>query len=421
MRVIVIGAGLLGLSTAYYLKRHGHSVTVLDRRAGPGLETSFANGGMITPSQADPWNAPGIISKLFRFGGMDSSPLRVKFTSLLFSIAWGMLFFRNSSRDSFRKNLEKNFILTNYNLDVIRKLRNEAGINYDESKLGTMKIYSDSNAYEQAILVSEDMKKLGIEFEFLNPAMVLKKEPALEGAISQIKGGIFYPDDEAGDAYKFCKAIAEEAAQQGVEFQYNVEIETFEISPGRSIEAVCSRNGRYHGDAFVLAAGSYSPSLAGLLGLSLPIRPVKGYSLTLMHDGWKSAPRIPVIDDTRHIALTPLGKRLRVAGMAELYGYDRKIYPDRVEKLLNLVQMIYPGITGYLDKASIHEWTGLRPYSGDGVPVMGRTVIDNLFLNTGHGHLGWSMAVGSGKLVAEYISGKKTEIDIHPYFVERFG
>ena len=384
------------------------------------METSFANGGMITPSQADPWNSPGIIGKLVRFAGKEDSPLHIKFSSLLSSLNWGRLFFQNSSRDRFRRNLEKNAVLANYNLKILKELRGETGIHYDESFLGTMKIYRNRRAFEHAVSISKGLEKLGINFEFLEPDMILEKEPALDGAIRSIKGGIYYPDDESGDAHKFCVALAGIAEKQGVEFCYNVDIKKFQISSDGLIRSAYSSDNSHVADSFVLAAGSYSMYLAKLLGLTLPVRPVKGYSLTLELDSWLAAPRIPVIDDARHIALTPLGKRLRVAGMAELFGFDTNIHSDRTNKLLNMTKQIYPDISNYLGRTPIKEWTGLRPYSGDGVPVMGKTRIKNLFLNTGHGHLGWSLALGSGKLVADHIDGKETEIDISPYLVDRF-
>lgn len=420
MRIIIIGAGLLGVSTAYYLNRQGCAVTVLDRKEGAGMDTSYANGGMITPSQADPWNAPGIVGKILRIAGTETSPLRVKFLSLFSSLQWGRLFFANASPERFMTNLKKNGILANYSLKTLQALRNETGICYDESFLGTMKVYRDRRAFERAVSISETLKSLDVNFEFLKPEKVLEKEPALAGSIQMIKGGIYYPDDEAGDAHKFCKVLADRAGREGVEFRYNTDIRSFETAAGGLIRAARSSENSYVADAYILAAGSYSTFLAESLGLSIPVRPVKGYSITLDLENWRTRPRIPVIDDARHIALTPLGQRLRVAGMAELFGFDTRIYSDRINKLLAFAEHIYPAVSQYLDRSSIREWSGLRPYSGDGVPIMGKTGIKNLYLNTGHGHLGWSMAVGSGKLVADYICAKGTEIDIAPYQLERF-
>lgn len=420
MRIVIIGAGLLGVSTAYFLNRQGCTVTVLDRRTGPGLETSYANGGMITPSQADPWNSPGIVGKLLRIAGTEASPIRFRLLSLLSSLRWGRLFFGNASPERFMANLKKNGVLANYNLKILRTLRNETGIFYDGSSQGTMKVYRDRRAFERAVSLSETLKTLDVNYDFLEPERVLEKEPALAGSIQTIEGGIYYPDDEAGDAHKFCTALAGIAAKAGVSFRYNVDIRALETDAGGLIHAARSSNDSYVADAFVLAAGSYSIFLAKPLGLSVPIRPVKGYSLTLQLENWRTRPRIPVIDDARHIALTPLGNRLRIAGMAELFGFDTRIYSDRINKLLSFAEHIYPAIGEYLDGSAIREWTGLRPYSGDGVPILGKTAIKNLYLNTGHGHLGWSMAVGSGKLVADHICAEETGIDIAPYQLQRF-
>jgi len=418
MRIVVIGAGLLGVATAYYLTRHGHEVTVLDRRQGPGLETSFANGGMLTPSQSAPWNTPGIALKVLRWLGRAQSPILIK-PSALFSIAgWGLAFLHNSSTTKFMENQHKNYLLADYNIKCLQELRQQHVFSYDGAAQGTMKIYRSTAAFEDA---RQLMQLFGNQqaYELLDCNGVIHHEPALAGVQDIIVGGIYFPEDESGDAYKFCAELERVTREYGVTYLYQTEVSGI-LKSSRGIKALITSKGQIQADRFVLAAGSYSSLLARSAGFSLPIRPVKGYSLTLDFINNGSGLTLPIIDESRHIAITPLGERVRIAGMAELAGYDTSINEKRINRMYSYFSEIYPEASRRRRIDSIQTWTGLRPYSCDGVPIIGQSPLKNLYLNTGHGHLGWSMAVGSARLLADWLSNNEVEIDLKPYQLDRF-
>ncbi|MBF8268581.1 MAG: D-amino acid dehydrogenase small subunit [Gammaproteobacteria bacterium] len=420
MKVIIIGAGLIGVSTAYFLSRQGHEVAVFDRREAAGMDTSFANGGMLTPSQSEPWNQPGIFWKALGWLGHENSPFLVRPQALLSMFGWGLSFLRNSNRQRFFRNMQKNARLASYSLQVLRELRQTHALHYDENTNGTIKIFTDKRSFMEIVERAGLYTELGIAYQVLDRTEVLNLEPSLTTLGSAIQGGIYYPDDESGDAHKFCQSLAQQAQQQGVQFHNQVEVEGFEYTPNH-VTSITTSTGSYTADVYVLAAGSYSTLLAKTVGLNLPVRPIKGYSLTIdiSGRGQDSGPRIPVVDESMHIAMVPLGSRLRVAGTAELSGYDLKLRQSRIENMYRHVTWIYPDLVKARDGGSILEWTGLRPYTSDGVPVIGKTPFENLYLNTGHGHLGWSMAAGSGKLVSDMICGSPPALNPAPYRLGR--
>lgn len=418
MKIIIIGSGLIGVSTAFFLSQQGHAVDVFDRKDGAGMDTSFANGGMLTPSQAEPWNQPGIFWKTLAWLGDENSPILVRPRALFSLFGWGLSFIRNSSRSRFYANMRKNASLASYSIQMLREIRQEYGLHYDENTNGTLKIFTDKKNFTEMIEHTRFYNELGIDFRELGPEEVLELEPSLSALRTSIVGGIYYPGDESGDAHKFCQSLAALAEQTGVNFHYQVEVKGF-AHERNHITGVKTSTGTHLADAYVLAAGSYSTLLAGTVNIRLPVRPVKGYSLTIDINGWDQGPRRPVVDESVHIAMTPLGARLRVAGTAELNGYDLNIRQSRVEHVCRYVSRIYPGIAERVQPDAVTAWTGLRPYSSDGVPVLGKTGFDNLFLNTGHGHLGWSMSAGSGRLVADIIGGIEPGLDPEPYRLER--
>lgn len=419
MKITIIGSGLLGITTAYFLSQQGQQVVVLDRQNGPGLETSYANGGMLTPSQAEPWNSPGILSKLIRWLGKENSPFLLRPKALFSSLGWGIDFIRNSTHKRFLSNLQKNARLASYSLQILRELRRQHHLVYDETSKGTIKIFDNEDHLQQVLELTHGYKQIGIPSQVLNPEEVLALEPALSAISEAIAGGIYYPDDEAGDAYKFCQVLATEAENNGVEFMYGVDVKSLEYS-GDQITGIDTSAGFYRADCYVLTAGSFSPLLARTVNLKLPVRPVKGYSLTLELNGWDKGPSVPIVDESMHIAVTPLGARLRIAGTAEFGGYDLSLNQSRLSHMLQFVRYLYPDFIPYLDETSAKMWAGLRPYTSDGVPIIGNTCYNNLFLNTGHGHLGWSMAPGSGRLVSDLILGNNTAMDLSPYSVYRW-
>jgi D-amino-acid dehydrogenase len=419
MRIAVIGAGLLGVTTAWFLAESGNEVIVIDRNEGAGLETSFANGGMLTPSQAGPWNTPGIALQVLRWVGREESPLLLKPSQLFALAGWGTAFLRHSQLRRFRTNQLKNIALASYSLKVLRQTRSQLDIRYDQSSVGTMKIYRDSRTLEQAVNALVDCGA-ELRYQVLDPQGVIAREPTLAPIRRTLAGGIYFPDDEAGDAHQFCQHLARAAADLGARFMYGTRITSLDRS-ANYIKAVKTSAGDVRADMYILAAGSYSPLLARSAGLNLPIYPVKGYSLTVETAKVGTVlPTVPVIDELRHVAVTPLGKRLRIAGKAELAGYDTTIEAKRISLLLKYFGQIYPELGDQIDPGTIRTWTGLRPYCSDGVPIIGPCQIENLILNTGHGHLGWTLAAGSARLIADLVTGDKTALDLAPYLLSRF-
>lgn len=419
MKIIIIGSGLMGVATAYYLSEQGHEVQVFDRQQGPALETSFANAGVLHPSQASPWNHPGIAIQILKWMGKEDSPFLLRPSALPSLFNWGISFLRHARPTKFHANLKSNTVLANYNIQCMQSLLKQHHVEYCANSVGSMKVLEREQDMQKAIAAIPLFERLGVECTVLNQAEVFSKEPALIENGKKLIGGIYFPSDQSGDAYQFCTKLTELAKNKNAQFEYNMVVEGI-LNSGNKINGVKTAGGIHTADAYVLAAGSYSPMLAKSVKLKLPIRPVKGYSITLdMHD-WEIKPRMPVIDEETHTAITPLGNHLRAAGTAELTGYSTHINSQRIQMVLDQVKVRYPAAGRGNSDTEIRPWTGLRPTSVDGVPILGSTPFDNLYLNTGHGHLGWTFAMGSGKLVADVISGLKPDIDLSAYNVSRF-
>ena len=419
MKIIVVGSGLLGVATAYYLSEQGHEVIVVDRQQGPAQETSFANACVLHPSQAGPWNHPGIAWQILKWMGKENSPFLLRPSALPTLLKWGLTFLHHSNPERFLANLKVNTLLANYNIECVEELQKQHSFDYCDRRLGSMKVLGNKQELENAIEQIELLQSMGIECKALDQAEIFNKEPALVENGSKLVGGIFYPKDQTGDAHQFCLELAELAKLKQVQFEYDVNVEEF-LTANNKITGIKTSKGDYSADAYVLAAGSYSPLLAKSLKLKLPIRPIKGYSITIEMDNWELKPQMPVIDEEAHVAITPLGNRLRAAGTAELNGYNADINMQRIQMVLQQVIARYPEAGKNIQGADINPWTGFRPTTADGVPIMGVTSIKNLYLNTGHGHLGWSLAMGSGKIVADMINGSDPAINIAPYALARF-
>ena len=419
MRVVVIGAGLLGVSSAYFLSKAGHEVVVIERNEGIARDTSYANGGMLTPSQAAPWNSPGIAFKVLKWQRRKDIPFRIHPLVLLARPVWAYRFLRSAMEQQFLKNLEKNARLAQYSISQLRQLREQMDLNYDSGMKGTIKLFRDHDAIADAIELHRKTHGLGLNYRILNDDTLLDTEPSLAPVLNIIAGAIHYPDDESGDAYKFCQELERHARMNAVSFQFSTTVNGFHRD-GPRICGVSTDSGDVEGDCFIISAGSYSPHLAGLLGIPLPVNPVKGYSLTFPAPQDTLLPAIPVIDESRHLAVTPMGNRLRISGSAELAGYKLGINPKRLAMMREFFTELFPRLADSLLQSEVTPWTGLRPYCADGVPILGACRIPNLFFNTGHGHLGWTMALGSGRLVSDIITGGKTGLDPGAYSIQRF-
>ncbi len=417
MRVVIIGSGLMGLTTAYFLQRAGAEVCVVDRQDSAARETSFANGGMLHASQANPWNAPGILWAAARMIGREDSPFLIRKAALPRLIRWGLAFVRHSHPERYAANIQRNAILANYSLSVMRELRDAETIDYDCAERGTLTIYRTQKELDAAATYAERFAAAGLAFDTIDRAQACEIEPALAAVAAQITGATYYPADESGDSFKFCQQLQKICERGGVEFQFGTSVSRL-VREGDVVTSANTEHRRLRADAFVLAAGSFTPLLSRSVGLRVPVQPVKGYSITAPTGDWAGAPKTPVIDEHLHAAVCPLGDRLRVAGTAEFAGYNQTLTKSRIDNLFHLLTSLYPEYEPHLQPSNTDRWTGLRPMAPDGVGIMGRTRIRNLFLNTGHGHLGWTMAAGAGKAVAAEVVGDDVDFELAAYRLE---
>ena len=418
MKIIIIGAGVIGSTTAYYLAKSGHDIEEIDRQEGPALETSFANAGMLTPSMADPWNAPGIFKTLVSTIGNPHSPFLLRLKALPSLLGWGVSFLNNSREKLYIENIHRSADLSWYSVKLLDELRKKLNIKYDQITTGSIKVFRDMESLEKLARLSEHLIPHGMTYEVLKGNDLLKAEPSLEPVIDKLAGGVHFPDDQAGNAYKFTCEIEKEAMKLGAKFNYGVRVEKI-IKKHNDISAVRTSAGDMTADKYILCAGSYSTPLAKSIGINIPVRPAKGYSITVPLNGWNGGPRMPIIDDGFRAAISPLGDVLRIAGTAEFSGLDQSLTSDRLANMYDLLSEIYPDFAPYFDKDKVTEWAGLRPISVDGSPYLGKTDVANLLVNTGHGPLGWTMAAGSAKMLTDIIDGNEPALDPKKYSLNR--
>ena len=417
MKVLVLGAGVIGVSTAWYLAEAGHEVTVVDRQDAAGMETSFANGGQISPCHAEPWANPSTPLRALRWMGHEDAPLLFRWNRFDPDLwAWGARFLLNCTARRAGINTDRTLRVASYSRACLQRLRRDTGIEYDQKMLGILHVYRDAQEFAAAQKASDLMNRLGLERITKTPTQAVDIEPALEKVRRDLAGAIFTPGDESGDAHKFTHELATLCAARGVTFLYGTRVEALELS-GSKMASVSTNKGRLHADAFVLAAASWSPILARQLGLRLPIYPAKGYSATLPVTDPASAPMVSITDDEHKMVYSRLGDRLRCAGTAELAGWNTDLNHRRAKLVANLAEGLFPG-AGDFDQAEL--WCGLRPVTPDSVPILGATKVPGLYLNTGHGTLGWTMACGSAKLLADIVSARPTDIDMNGLGLDRF-
>ena len=417
MRVVVLGGGVIGVTTAYYLARQGHEVVVLERQSGPGLETSFANAGQVSPGYSAPWAGPGVPLKAVKWLTMKHGPLVIKPQLDPRMWLWLVQMLRNCTAERYAVNKGRMVRLAEYSRDCLRELRAETGLHYDERALGTLQLFRtqkqlDASANDIAVL-----RDSGVPFELLDQAGCIAAEPALAAVRERFVGGLRLPGDETGDCFKFTQGLAKQAEALGVSFRYGVNIRQLMVSGGGVTGAVTD-TGEIAADAVIVAMGSFSPFLVRPLGIDLPVYPVKGYSITVPITDPEGAPVSTVMDETYKVAITRLGARIRVGGTAELSGYKIGLSASRRATLEHSLTDLFPR-GGDVSRAEF--WSGLRPMTPDGTPVIGATPVPNLYLNTGHGTLGWTMACGSGRLLADLVSGRKPETDPAGLSIARYG
>ncbi|HWK36254.1 D-amino acid dehydrogenase [Sphingomonas sp.] len=407
MKVVILGAGVIGVTSAHYLAEAGHEVTVIDRQPGAALETSFANAGEVSPGYASPWAGPGIPAKALRWLFMHHAPLILQPRFDPATVRWLLALLRNCTAARYALNKSRMVRLAEFSRDELVALRARLGLEYDQRSQGTLQLFRTQKQLDGVGGDIAVLESYGVPYELLDRAGCVAAEPGLASARDKIVGGLRLPDDETGDCRMFTQALAQSLAERGVDFRYDTTIEAIESAGGR-VTGVRTDRGTIHGDAYLVATASYSPALLKPLGLRLPVYPVKGYSITVPIADPDRAPVSTLLDESYKVAVTRLGDRIRVGGMAEIAGFDRRLHDRRQDTLLHVMNDLFPGAGA---TGETNFWSGLRPMTPDGPPVVGATPVDNLFLNTGHGTLGWTMACGSGHLIASLIGGTTPAID----------
>jgi D-amino-acid dehydrogenase len=416
MKVLILGSGVIGVTAAHYLAEAGHEVTVVDRQSGPALETSFANAGEVSPGYSSPWAGPGVPVKAIKWLLMKHGPLVIR--PALDPAMWSWVFrmLRNCTSARYAVNKARMVPIAEYARDCLRELRASTGIAYDERSQGTLQLFRTQKQLDGISGDVEVLKQFGVPFEVLDPAGCIAAEPALARVKGKFVGGLRLPGDETGDCQMFTERLASHAAGRGVTFKFGTTIERI-VAEGGKIAGVATSAGLLTADAYVVALGSHSPKLVRPLGLSLPVYPIKGYSITVPIRDASGAPVSTVMDETYKVAITRLGNRIRAGGTAEIAGFDLRLHDSRKATLLHSVGDLFPQ-GGDLEGATF--WCGLRPMTPDGPPIIGGTKYGNLYLSTGHGTLGWTMSCGSGRVLADIISGRTPEIEVKELGLSRY-
>jgi D-amino-acid dehydrogenase len=416
MRVVVLGAGVVGVATAYYLAEDGHDVTVIDRQPAPALETSFGNAGNVCPSYATPWAAPGMRWKALKWLVQSEAPLRVDWRADGPFLRWVLAWLANCSRARFERNKPRMQRLSRYSLACLQALRDATGIAYDQTTRGILQLLRTEAELAAIVAHTRILDKGGIPYRVLAAGDCVAIEPALAHAQAAFAGGLHLPLDETGDCNLFAQALAERASQHGARFRMETVVERLALE-GARVVGVVTGDGSVRADRVVVALGIGSVSLLDAVGVRVPIQPVKGYSLTLPIARFDRAPQSSVMDEHTKVAITRLGNRVRAAGTAELGAASLDAPRDRFATILRALRDLFPE-AGNADRASY--WAGLRPMTPDGPPILGRTGVAGLYVNVGHGAQGWSMACGSGRIVAHLVSDRKPDIDIEGLTLERY-
>ena len=412
----MLGAGVIGVTIAYELAGAGHEVVVVDRQAAPGLETSFANAGEVSPGYSAPWAGPGVPLKAIKWLVMHHRPLVIRPHLDWAMLRWSLATLRNCTAARYAVNKARMVRLAEYSRDCLRALRASTGIAYDERMQGTLQLFRTQKQFDGSAGDIAVLRKSGVAFELLDRDGCIRHEPALARVREKFVGGLLLPGDETGDCFKFTQKLAALAAERGVGFRFGTAIRSL-LRSGDRIAGVASESETMTADAYVVALGSHSPLLLDPIGIRIPVYPIKGYSITVPIRDPGGAPESTVMDETHKVAVTRLGDRIRVGGTAELAGYTLRLHAARKDTLSHVVGDLFPG-GGDLARADF--WCGLRPMTPDGTPVVGPTPIANLFLATGHGTLGWTMAAGTARVIADIVSGRAAGIDLGGLTIARY-
>jgi D-amino-acid dehydrogenase len=415
MKVVVLGAGVIGTTCAHYLSEAGFEVAVLDRRSGPAQETSFANAGGICPGFAGPWAAPGMLGKIAGWLGRRDAPLSLRPTFDPHQWAWLLRFARNCTAERFRTNKERMQRIAHYSKACLVALRHDTGISYDGGTGGVLQLFRNQQDLDGAAQAARVLASFGVAHQIVDAAEIRAIEPALAGSGLAFAGGLHLPQDETGDCHLFTTRLAERLRERGVSFHFDTTAERLVVE-GDALRGVMTNHGLLQADAYVMALGSFAPLLLRDIGIKLPIYPVKGYALTIPIERDDRAPRSSVMDESSKLMVTRLGSRLRAAGIAEIGGYGVGLDTRKCEFIRDTAAALFPGAGDYRGAT---YWTGLRPMTPDGPPHLGKTRYRNLYLNVGQGSNGWTQACGCGRIVADVVAGRQPEIDLSGMTAER--
>jgi len=416
LKIAVFGAGVTGVTTAYFLAKEGMDVTVFDRQGAAAEETSFANGGQISVSQPFPWSNPSLALNLFKWLGRKDAPLIFRLQRDPFMWQWAIRFLANSRPSAFYANAGKIVRLALHSKECLDKIAMAEGIDFHHQQKGILKLFEGENEERTVVKRQKWLHEVGVEQRLLSRAECMEIEPALVGTRSAFTGGTYSPNDESGDAHQFTLNLVQAAKKYGAKFRYNTAVDGF-VSDAQQIKTVRLNGVEEKFDQYVLSSGVYSRFLAQNIKIKLPVYPVKGYSVSLKIDGSNAAPLTSITDEANHVVISRLGDQIRAAGTAEINGYQLTPNKQREDMVLKTVMDLFPGCG---DPELATRWCGLRPMTTDSVPIIGKTQYDNFYTNTGHGPLGWTLSCGSAEILSSLIVGKPTKLDISDYSVDRF-
>lgn len=418
MKTIVLGGGVVGVTTAYYLAKASHEVHLVEREPDVAMGTSARNGGVIHTSEAEPWSRPGMPANIWRWLGKSDAPMLLRYRAIPGMWRWGLEFVRNCNTEDYRRNTKANLRLSNLTLEAVRDINEAEHLDYDRQTNGTMKVYSDSQSFDHMRSESEAMKEFGLQFEIVDTKRAIELEPALKLQSGNLVGGLYFPPDEHGDCAEFTRQLRKKCESMGVTFHTGTNARALKHEKGH-IESVVTDRQTMKAERFVVAAGSWTPHLLDPLGVRIPIYPAKGLSITVDADNWPDRLQMPVIDDSRLFGLIPLGSRLRCSGSVEFNGYNATPDRARCEVIVNNVIKAFPEFEKCYDPSTAIYWAGLRPMTPTGTPFIGSTRYDNLFVNCGHNHLGWTLACGSSLVVSRIVDGEDPGIDMDRLSLDR--
>jgi len=415
--VVVIGAGLLGLTSAYFLRDKGFEVTVVEKAAEVALGASYANGGLLTPSMAEPWNSPGVLGQLIKYLGDDSAPMLLRPTALHHYIGWGLKFLKSATQTKYHSTTIDNIRLSQYSLLKQGEIKSSLALDFFDKKDGTMKVFRDLSSFDSAKKHAEILMRQGLEMEFIETSNVSSKEPCLAPVADRLVGAIYYPGDQTGNARVFCQQLHQKLTDLGVKFEFSTPVESLLIKNGK-VNGVKTEKGEIISDKVLITSGAWSTNLLSKHGIRLPVKPVKGYSVSAPLN-IKQPLKTAIVDDDLHAAITPLGNTIRLAGTAEFCGWREELSQGRIDNLWEFFDAICPEIAKEANREESEPWCGFRPMSADGKPFLGESHVSGLYVNTGHGALGWSQCSGSASLISQIMSNEQTDIDFSAFNLNR--